>query len=98
MQAAGFSFIGWNGGRKAPWRNGIPGMGSILQRGQRAGTMLSGIMIDATDRVDRRVWVIAAACSCGPLMSGLDSTMVNVSLDTLSSAFGVSLGTIQLVT
>lgn len=50
------------------------------------------------DRVDRRVWIIAAACSCGPLMSGLDSTMVNVSLDTLSSAFAVSLGTIQWVT
>jgi EmrB/QacA subfamily drug resistance transporter len=48
--------------------------------------------------VDRRVWIIAAACSCGPLMSGLDSTMVNVSLDTLSSAFHAPLGTIQWVT
>jgi len=33
-------------------------------------------MSQQSDRVDRRVWVIAAACSCGPLMSGLDSTMV----------------------
>jgi EmrB/QacA subfamily drug resistance transporter len=55
-------------------------------------------MSQSSDRVDRRVWVIAAACSCGPLMSGLDSTMVNVSLDTLSSAFAVPLGTIQWVT
>ena len=55
-------------------------------------------MSQPSDRVDRRVWVIAAACSCGPLMSGLDSTMVNVSLDTLGSAFNVSLGTIQWVT
>src|SRR5579862_3733137 len=55
-------------------------------------------MSQPTDRVDRRVWIIAAACSCGPLMSGLDSTMVNVSLDTLSSAFAVPLGTIQWVT
>jgi EmrB/QacA subfamily drug resistance transporter len=55
-------------------------------------------MSQQTDRVDRRVWIIAAACSCGPLMSGLDSTMVNVSLDTLSSAFHVPLGTIQWVT
>jgi EmrB/QacA subfamily drug resistance transporter len=55
-------------------------------------------MSQQSDRVDRRVWVIAAACSCGPLMSGLDSTMVNVSLDTLSSVFGVPLGTIQWVT
>ena len=31
-------------------------------------------------------------------MSGLDSTMVNVSLDTLGSAFDVPLGTIQWVT
>jgi EmrB/QacA subfamily drug resistance transporter len=52
----------------------------------------------STDRVDRRVWIIAAACACGPLMSGLDSTMVNVSLDTLGTAFGASLGTIQWVT
>jgi EmrB/QacA subfamily drug resistance transporter len=55
-------------------------------------------MSQKSDRVDRRVWVIAAACSCGPLMSGLDSTMVNVSLDTLSKAFSVPLGTIQWVT
>mgnify|MGYP003352493600 CR=1 FL=1 len=51
-----------------------------------------------SDRVERRVWIIAAACSCGPLMSGLDSTMVNVSLDTLGAAFNVRLGTIQWVT
>ena len=51
-----------------------------------------------SDSVDRRVWIVAAACSCGPLMSGLDSTMVNVSLDTLGSAFGVGLDTIQWVT
>ena len=55
-------------------------------------------MSETADRVDRRVWVIAAACTCGPLMSGLDSTMVNVSLDTIGQAFGASLGTIQWVT
>lgn len=55
-------------------------------------------MSQSSDRVDRRVWVIAAACSCGPLMSGLDSTMVNVSLDALGDAFHVPLGTIQWVT
>ena len=53
---------------------------------------------EAAGRVDRRVWVIAAACACGPLMSGLDSTMVNVSLDKLGAAFGASLGTVQWVT
>jgi EmrB/QacA subfamily drug resistance transporter len=54
-------------------------------------------MNQPTDRVDRRVWIIAAACSCGPLMSGLDSTMVNVSLDTLGSVFDVPLGSVQWV-
>jgi EmrB/QacA subfamily drug resistance transporter len=55
-------------------------------------------MIESSDKVDRRVWIIAAACTCGPLMSGLDSTMVNVSLDSLGLAFGASLGTIQWIT
>jgi len=55
-------------------------------------------MSQAPNRVDRRVWIIAGACTCGPLMSGLDSTMVNVSLDTISQAFGVPLGTIQWIT
>lgn len=55
-------------------------------------------MSQAADRVDRRVWTIAAACACGPLMSGLDSTMVNVSLDTMGRALGVPLATIQWVT
>src|ERR1700689_5383622 len=55
-------------------------------------------MIEPSSTVDRRVWIIAAACSCGPLMSGLDSTMVNVSLDTIGSVFAAPLGTIQWVT
>jgi EmrB/QacA subfamily drug resistance transporter len=82
-------------------------MGQLLLRGHRDPVMISGIdgsqtpaefMSQLPDRVDRRVWVIAAACSCGSLMSGLDSTMVNVSLDTLSSVFAVPLATIQWVT
>src|SRR3984885_3457081 len=55
-------------------------------------------MIEPSSTVDRRVWIIAAACTCGPLMSGLDSTMVNVSLDTIGRAFDVPLGTVQWVT
>ena len=51
-----------------------------------------------TDTVDRRVWIIAAACTCGPLMSGLDATMVNVSLDTIGRAFHAPLGVTQWVT
>lgn len=49
------------------------------------------------DRIDRRVWIIAATCSCGPLMSGLDSTMVNIALDTIARTRGVALGTVQWV-
>src|SRR5947209_11502509 len=55
-------------------------------------------MIKSVDRVDRRVLIIAAACTCGPLMSGLDSTMVNVALDTIGHVFNVPLGTIQWIT
>ncbi len=55
-------------------------------------------MAEPPDRVDRRVWIIAAACTCGPLMSGLDSTMVNVSLDAIGRSFDVPLGTVQWVT
>jgi EmrB/QacA subfamily drug resistance transporter len=55
-------------------------------------------MTEPADRVDRRVWIIAGACTCGPLMSGLDSTMVNVSLDTVGRTFGTSLGTTQWIT
>ena len=50
------------------------------------------------EKLPRRVWIIAAACAMGPLMSGLDSTMVNVSLDALGSAFSAPLGTVQWVT
>src|SRR5919202_5419060 len=55
-------------------------------------------MNESADRIDRRVWIIAGACTCGPLMSGLDSTMVNVSLDTIGQAFGIPLGTAQWIT
>ena len=55
-------------------------------------------MSEATTRIDRRVWTIAAACACGPLMSGLDATMVNVSLDTIGQTFQAPLGLIQWVT
>ncbi len=53
---------------------------------------------NAAPHIDRRVWTIAAACSCGPLMSGIDATMVNVSLDTIGRTFEAPLGLIQWVT
>jgi EmrB/QacA subfamily drug resistance transporter len=49
------------------------------------------------ERVDRRVWIIALTCACGPLMSGIDATMVNIALTTIGRSYGVPLGTIQWV-
>jgi EmrB/QacA subfamily drug resistance transporter len=49
------------------------------------------------DRVDPRVWRIGAVVMCGPLMSGIDATMVNISLDTLGRELNAPLTTIQWV-
>src|SRR5688500_8647398 len=38
MQADGFSFMGWNGGRKAPWRNGMLGMSVSSRPASYQGT------------------------------------------------------------
>jgi EmrB/QacA subfamily drug resistance transporter len=51
-----------------------------------------------TDRVDRAVWTVAGVVLLGPLMTTLDSTVVNVSLSTLSSQLHAPLTTIQWVT
>jgi MFS family permease len=51
-----------------------------------------------SETIDRCVWTIAAACMCRPLMSGLDATMVNVSLDTIGQAFQAPLGLVQWIT
>jgi EmrB/QacA subfamily drug resistance transporter len=48
--------------------------------------------------LDRAVWTVAGVALLGPLMSVLDSTVVNVSLATLSSQLGAPLTTIQWVT
>jgi EmrB/QacA subfamily drug resistance transporter len=51
-----------------------------------------------TDRVGRAVWTVAGVVLLGPLMTTLDSTVVNVSLSTLSSQLHAPLTTIQWVT
>jgi EmrB/QacA subfamily drug resistance transporter len=48
--------------------------------------------------IDPRVWRIAVVVLFGPLMSTLDSTVVNVSLDTLGRELHAPLSTIQWVT
>ena len=50
------------------------------------------------DKPDPRVWTIAGACMLGPLMSGLDSTMVNVALNAIGRSFDAPLATVQWVT
>src|SRR6266513_2510658 len=48
-------------------------------------------------RLDRHVWLIAVVVIVGALMSILDTTIVNVALETLRTDLGASLSTIQWV-
>ena len=50
------------------------------------------------DRLDPRVWRMAAVVLLGPLMSSLDSTVVNVSLARLAHDLQAPLARIQWVT
>jgi EmrB/QacA subfamily drug resistance transporter len=49
------------------------------------------------DRIDPQVWKIACVVILAPLMSQLDSTVVNVSLSTLANDLDTTLTTIQWV-
>jgi EmrB/QacA subfamily drug resistance transporter len=51
----------------------------------------------ADDRLGREVWVVAAVVIVGVIMSILDTTIVNVALETLSRELHSSLPTIQWV-
>jgi EmrB/QacA subfamily drug resistance transporter len=53
---------------------------------------------DDKDRIDPLVWKIAAVVMLGPLMTTLDSTVVNVSLAALGRELHSPLATIQWVT
>jgi EmrB/QacA subfamily drug resistance transporter len=52
----------------------------------------------AGDRLGREVWIVAAVVIVGVIMSILDTTIVNVALDTLSRELHSPLSTIQWVT
>jgi EmrB/QacA subfamily drug resistance transporter len=52
----------------------------------------------ADDRIDPAIWKIVGVVLLGPLMTNLDSTIVNVSLSALSGELHTSLTTIQWVT
>ena len=52
---------------------------------------------DADEPLGREVWVVAAVVTVGVIMSILDTTIVNVALETLSRELDASLNTIQWV-
>jgi len=58
-----------------------------------AGTAPAG----ATDRIDARTWMIAGVVTLGGIMSNIDTTAVNVALDTLAGDFGVPITSVQWV-
>src|SRR4051812_26651357 len=51
----------------------------------------------ADEPLGREVWVVAVVVTVGMIMSILDTTIVNVALETLSRQLGASLSTIQWV-
>src|SRR6188472_2521241 len=52
---------------------------------------------EAGDRLGREVWIVAAVVIVGVIMSILDTTIVNVALETLSRELHSPLSTIQWV-
>jgi len=51
----------------------------------------------ADEPLGREVWIVAAVVTVGVIMSILDTTIVNVALETLSRELHASLNTIQWV-
>jgi EmrB/QacA subfamily drug resistance transporter len=49
------------------------------------------------DKLDRRVWMVASVVVLGAIMSILDTTVVNVAINTLAREFHTTLPTIQWV-
>lgn len=58
----------------------------------------SGPDYELSDEMDPRIWSITSVVVLGPLMTSLDSTVVNVSLVALGHELHVPLNTIQWVT
>src|ERR1700752_3969232 len=54
-------------------------------------------MAEAIDRIERHVWLICGGVILGSVMSILDTTIVNVALDTLSRELHSSVAQIQWV-
>ncbi|HEV7943473.1 MAG TPA: DHA2 family efflux MFS transporter permease subunit [Solirubrobacteraceae bacterium] len=60
-------------------------------------TTLTGRGPELTDRIERHVWVIAGVVILGMVMSILDTTIVNVALDTLSKDLHSPISQVQWV-
>jgi EmrB/QacA subfamily drug resistance transporter len=56
-----------------------------------------GFHPDASDRIERHVWVVAGVVILGMIMSILDTTIVNVALDTLHRDLHSSIAQVQWV-
>ena len=52
-------------------------------------------MAEVSDRIERHVWLISGVVILGSAMSILDTTIVNVALDTLSRELHSSVAQIQ---
>jgi EmrB/QacA subfamily drug resistance transporter len=57
----------------------------------------AGVASDAPDRIERHVWVISGVVIVGMIMSILDTTIVNVALDTLSRELHAPISQVQWV-
>jgi EmrB/QacA subfamily drug resistance transporter len=62
-----------------------------------AGAPPSDATPAATDRIEKHVWVISGVVILGMIMSILDTTIVNVALDTLSRELHSSISQVQWV-
>jgi MFS family permease len=51
----------------------------------------------ATEPVDRATWMVAGTVVFGSILSSLDTTAVNVALDTLARDFGTPITSVQWV-
>jgi EmrB/QacA subfamily drug resistance transporter len=58
---------------------------------------IAGLIEAPTDKIDRRVWIISGVAMLGAVMSILDTTIVNVALDSLSHDLHAALSQIQWV-
>ena len=65
--------------------------------GRAAGVNTNGQIAPGDTGLDREVYVVAAVVVVGVVMSILDTTIVNVALDTLARRLSAPLDTIQWV-